>query len=547
MLKPDLAEGWFGRGGVFFALGRHDEALAAYDRALALKPDLEGAWVGRGNVLTEFKRYDEAFAAYDKAFVLDPDLTAIEGARLHANMHCCDWSDFDKDSKRLLASAKNKKDTTVPWMLLNVSASPQEQFDYATLWASKNYPVSRSPIWKGEIYKNKKIRVGYLSSDFRSHAVAYLTAGIFESHDRRRFETFAVSTGPDDGSAMRDRLTRAFDRFIDVSDKSDRHIADQIRALDIDIVVDLTGYTAQMRSMILAQRPAPVQAAYLGYAGTTGASFVDYLIADRTVIPPSQQMHYLEKIAYLPHCFLPHDIKGRQISDKPLRRSDFDLPESGCVFCCFNNAYKLNPEVFQSWMTILKAVDGSVLWLSQLNEVARSNLTKEARAAGVEPGRLVFAKLLASPAEHLARHRLADLFLDTTPYNAHTTASDALWAGLPVLTRIGETFAARVAASLLDTIGLPELIARSRAEYEKLAIELANNPAKLGNIREKLKTNRLTSPLFDTQLFTRHLEGAYEAMYRRYQAGLAPDHITVDEIENPESATTGELIVDEVG
>jgi predicted O-linked N-acetylglucosamine transferase (SPINDLY family) len=546
-LKPDLAEAWLGRGGVFYSLKRHDEALAACDRALALKPDLEGAWIARGNILTEFKRYEEAFAAYDKAFVLNPDLADVAGLRLHTKMHSCDWSDFDKDTKSLLASAKNKKQTAVPWVLLSICVSAQEQLEYATLWASKNHPVSHTPIWKGEIYKNKKTRIGYLSSDFRSHAVAYLMAGIFECHDRRRFETFAFSTGHDDGGAMRDRLTRAFDQFIDVSDKGDRDIAHQIRALNLDILVDLTGYTSDMRAAILAQRPAPVQAAYLGYAGTMGASFVDYLIADRTVIPPSHQMHYMEKIAYLPHCFLPHDIKGRQIADKPLIRSDFDLPESGFVFCCFNNAYKINPDVFQTWMAIMKATEGSVLWLSGLHETAQNNLRKEAQAAGVDPSRLVFAKRLGSAAEHLARHRLADLFLDTTPYNAHTTASDALWAGLPVLTLIGETFAARVAASLLNTIGLPELIARSAEEYEKLAIELANNAAKLTKIREKLKTNRLTAPLFDTQLFTRHLESAYEAMYRRYQAGLAPDHIVVEAIENPETATRGELVASEVG
>jgi protein O-GlcNAc transferase len=545
VLKPDLAEGWLGRGSVFYLLKRHDEALAACDKALALKPHLAGAWFARGCVLTEFKRYDEAFAAYDKAFVLDPDLPGIEGFRLHTKMHSCDWSDFGKDSKSLLASAKNQKDT-LPWILLSIHASAQQQLEYATLWALKNYPVSCAPIWKGEIYKNKRIRVGYLSSDLRSHAVAYLMAGIFESHDRRRFETFALSTGHDDKSTMRDRLTRAFDQFIDVSDKSDREIADQIRALDIDILVDLIGYTSDPRAAILAQRPAPVQVAYLGYAATTGASFVDYLIADRTVIPPSHQMHYMEKIVYLPNSYLPHDIKGRQISDKPLMRSDFDLPKSDFVFCCFNNAYKINPEVFQSWMTIMKATDGSVLWLSELHETAQSNLKKKARAAGVDPRRLVFAKRLALAAEHLARHQLADLFLDTTPYNAHTTASDALWAGLPVLTQLGEAFAGRVVASLLNTIGLPELIARSQTEYEKLAIGLANSPANLRKIREQLKTNRLTSPLFDTRLFTRHLEGAYEAMYRRYQAGLAPDHITVEEIEDPETATGGELVVSEV-
>jgi predicted O-linked N-acetylglucosamine transferase (SPINDLY family) len=552
VLKPDLENAWLGLGNLCSSLKRYDKALAAYDKALELKPDFEAAWFGRGNILTDLRRHEDAFIAYDRAFVLDPDLKAVEGARLHAKMQCCDWRNFDKESKSLIASMKNKNPAALPWVLLSISANPQEQLEYAKVWALKNNPAFPSPIWQGEIYKNKKIRVGYVSSDFRSHAVAYLLAGVFESHDRRRFEIFALSTGHDDKSAMRDRLKSAFDEFTDVSDKSDRDIADQIRALNIDILVDLMGYTSDMRLGILTQRPAPVQVAYLGYAGTTGATFVDYLIADRTVIPLSHQMHYVEKIAYLPHCFLPHDVMGRQISDKPLIRSDFGLPERGCVFCCFNNTYKLNPDVFQSWMTIMKATDGSVLWLSELRESAQNNLRKEARAAGVDAGRLVFAKRLASVAEHLARHQLADLFLDTTPYNAHTTASDALWAGLPVLTEIGETFAARVAASLLTDVGLTELIARSRTEYQKLAIELANDPARLAKIKDKLRAGRVTSPLFNTQLFTRHLEGAYEAMYRRYQAGLAPDHITVEDKEESEPGprdelAAGELLVNEVG
>ena len=547
ILKPDLAEAWLGRGGVFHALKRNDEALAAYDKALELKPDFEAAWFGRGNILTDFKRYDEAFAAYDKAFVLDPNLTAVEAVRLHSKMHCCAWDDFDKESEHLLASAVSKKESALPWVLLSIDASAQQQLDYARFWAAKNFPAPVSPIWTGEIYNNKRIRIGYISSDFRRHAVPYLMAGIFENHDRQRFETFALSTGDDDKSAMRNRLAQAFDQFVDVGSKSDQDIAEQIRALNVDILVDLTGYTTDSRSAgILARRPAPVQAAYLGYAGTTGAEFVDYLIADRTVIPPSQQMHYAEKIVYLPHCFMPHDAEGRQISDKPVARSDFGLPENGIVFCCFNNAYKLNPHVFRSWMTIMKAVGGSVLWLSELHETAQRNLQSQAQAAGVDASRLVFAKRLNSAAEHLARHQLADLFLDTVPYNAHTTASDALWAGLPVLTVAGETFAARVAASLLNAVGLPELIARSKAEYEKLAIELANNPDRLEKIKQKLKTKRLASPLFDTRLFTRHLEAAYEAMYDRYQAGLAPDHILVAETEGPTAAAAGSLVVSEV-
>ena len=547
ILDPGLAEPWLGRADLFFELKRQDEALTACDKALALKPDLDCAWACRGNVLTELKRHDEAFAAYDKAVEITPDLPGIAGLRLNAKMLCCNWVDFDKDRESLLAAANNKIDIVAPFQLLNISANAQEQFEYAALWTSHNYPVPPQPIWNGEIYKNKKIRIGYLSSDFRQHVVAYLVAGIFESHDREHFETFALSTGYDDKSAMRDRLTRAFDEFIDLSGQSDRYIANKIRSLNIDIVVDLMGYTSDARgARIFVQRPAPVQAVYLGFAGTMGANFFDYLIADRTVIPPSLQMHYAEKIVYLPDCFMPNDITGRLISDKAFVRSDFGLPETGFVFCCFNNGYKLNPKVFQSWMTIMKATDGSVLWLSELHKSAERNLAKEAEAAGVDPKRLIFAKLLTSSAEHLARQRLADLFLDTTPYNAHTTASDALWGGLPVLTRIGETYAARVAASLVKAVGLSELVTRSPAEYKSLAIELANNPAKLAEIRQKLKINRLAMPLFDTQLFTRHLEDAYRAMYRRYQAGLAPDHIAVAREESSEAATTGELVVSEV-
>jgi predicted O-linked N-acetylglucosamine transferase (SPINDLY family) len=551
-LEPDLAGAWVGRGVVLADLKRLDEAFAAYDKAITFEPDLAAAWLSRGNLLNDLKRHDESFAAYKRAFELKPDLPGAEGSRLYAKMLCCDWDGLDADSKHLLAAVTNKKENTSPWVLMSIQAGAREQFEYAKLWVAENCPPLRSPLWSGEIDKNPKIRIGYLSSDFCRHPVAYLIAGIFENHDRGRFEIFAFSTGHDDGSDIRDRLSHAFDEFIDVRSESDQDVADRIRELNIDVLIDLGGHTLNARTAVLAQRPAPVQVNYLGYAGTMGADFIDYIIADRTLIPPSQQVHYQEKIVYLPHSFMPHDAKGRQISEKPITRSDFNLPEEGAVFCCFNNAYKLNPDVFQSWMTIMKATDGSVLWLSELQEVAQNNLKKEARAAGVDPGRLVFAKRLASPAAHLARHQLADLFLDTTPYNAHTTASDALWAGLPVLTEIGETFAARVGASLLTDVGLTELIARSRAEYEKLAIELANDPARLAKIKDKLRAGRVTSPLFNTRLFTRHLEGAYEAMYRRYQAGLAPDHIGVDDEEESEPAASdelaaGDLFVNEVG
>ncbi|HYA05101.1 MAG TPA: tetratricopeptide repeat protein, partial [Xanthobacteraceae bacterium] len=527
-LKPDLAQAWLGRGNIFANLRRYDEAFAAFDKAIALEPDLAAAWFGRGTVCFDLKRHDDAFAAYDKALALKPDLGLAEALRLHAKMHLCDWSNFDTEADHLM----NGKERGEPFALLSISNSPGLQLQCAR-FTSEKIPLPKMPLWHGEIYKHDKIRLGYLSPDFRHHPVAYLLAGVFENHDRRHFQTFAFSTGPGDNSEMRDRLTRAFDQFIDVNGKSDGDIAGQIRALDIDILIDLGGYTADSRVPILAQRAAPVQVNYLGYAGTMGANYVDYLIADRTLVPPSHQIYYTEKIVYLPHCFMPSDAKGRNISDKPLRRSDFGLPENGFVFCCFNNAYKFNPELFRSWMRIMKAIDDSVLWLSELSETARTNLKKHADAAGVDPERLVFAKRLASSSEHLARHKLADLFIDTLPYNAHTTASDALWTGLPVLTQIGETFAARVAASLLNAIGLPELITRSRQDYERLAIELANGPAKLAAIKEKLEANRSIAPLFDTQLFTRHLEAAYRQMSERYRAGLAPDHFAVSAGEIP--------------
>jgi protein O-GlcNAc transferase len=525
---PTFAGALMGRANLFFDVRRYDEALIEYDKALTVQPDLAEAWQGRGNVFAELKRYDEAFAAYDRAFALEPGLRSVEGARLHAKMCRCDWLDFDKENGNLIAAMRAGKENVTLFVMLSVSADAREQLEYTKLWTSKHFPASASPIWKGEIYHNEKIRIGYLSSDFRNHPVAYVMAGVFETHDRAHFETFALSTGRDDGGAMRKRLTRAFDQFIDVTGKNDRDVAAHIKSLNIDILVDLMGHTNGARTPILSQRPAPVQVNYLGYAGTMGASYIDYLIVDRTIVPPSHQSHYAEKVVYLPDSFMPNDAFGRHIPEEPLKRPDFGLPENGFVFCCFQNAYKITPSMFDCWMKILGQVKDSVLWLLEDNSAATANLRKEAAAKGIDPQRLIFAPRLSAP-EHLARHRLADLFLDTLPYNAHTTASDTLWAGLPVVTQIGDAFAGRVAASLLNAVGLPELVTQSAEQYEALAIELANSPAKLAAIKAKLDTNRRSAPLFNTELFTRHLERAYAALYERYQAGLAPEPIAVGE------------------
>ena len=324
---------------------------------------------------------------------------------------------------------------------------------------------------------------------------------------------------------MRHRLEAAFDKFIDVRDRSDRDAALLARKLEINIAVDLGGFTNDSRTDIFAMRAAPIQVNYLGYPGTMGAEFIDYIIADRILIADRDRKFYREKIVSLPHTYQVNDRK-RYITEESFTRDQCGLPQNDFVYCCFNNNYKITPWIFDSWMRILSRVDDSVIWLLEDNKTAAKNLRKEAQQRGIDASRIIFAERMP-PADHLARHRLADLFLDTLPYNAHTTASDALWAGLPVLTQIGETFAGRVAGSLLNAIDLPELITHSRGEYEALAIELALNRDKLLNIKEKLTKNRLTTPLFDTALYTKHLEAAYEAMYRRYQAGLLPDHIEI--------------------
>jgi predicted O-linked N-acetylglucosamine transferase (SPINDLY family) len=524
-LKPDLAETWLGRGNVLTELKRYNDAFAAYDKALALKPDLAEAWLGRGTVFIELKQYREALAAYDKALALKPDLTEFQGGRLHCKMHLCDWSNFTTECQHLISAIRNNKSNTNPFAFIAISTSREDQLKCAKLWINEKYPTVSKPIWNGEIYKHDKIRIGYVSADFQQHATSDLIAGLFEGHDKAKFKTVAISIGPDDNSKIRVRLTKAFDSFSDVRLLSDEEIASQIKHNEIDILVDLKGFTQDARTGIFAHRPAPIQVNYLGYPGTMGGNYIDYIIADQTLIPLLHQQDYSEKIVYLPNSYQVNDRK-RAISEKAFSREELGLPHNGFVFCCFNNSYKISPEVFDCWMRIIKNVKGSVLWLLEVSEPTTCNLRMEAKARGIDPDRLVFAKKLPAP-DHLARHRLADLSLDTLPYNAHTTASDALWAGLPVLTQIGETFAGRVAASLLNAIGLGELIATTARQYEEIAIELAINPEKLAAIKTKLANNRLSTPLFDTQLFTRHIENAYESMYERHRTRMPPDHIYV--------------------
>ena len=474
--------------------------------------------------LHDLKRYDEEIAHYDKALSLKPDIDWVHGDFLYTRMKICSWTDLADSlgniSKKVMANER----VAHPFLLLALTDDALLHKKSSEIHIQNKYPFNPllGPILKRR--ENQKIRVGYFSADFKNHPVAFLIAELFEIHDRSQFETYAFSL---EGAAdeMRGRLLEAFDHFIDVEGRSDVEIARVARNFAIDIAVDLTGFTKDSRTGIFSYRAAPIQVNYLGYPSTMGADYIDYIIADKTLIPPDSQSCYSEKVVYLPNSYQAND-RGRLISDREFTRQELGLPENGFVFCCFNNNFKILPATFAGWMRILKAVDGSVLWLFQDNSWVVENLINEAQKQGIDAKRLVFADRVP-PSEHLARHFQADLFLDTLPYNAHTTCSDALWTGLPVLTLLGRSFASRVAASLLNAIGLPELITNTQEEYEALAIELAIDPKKLADIKLKLVNNRLTTPLFDTSLFAKNLEAAYVQINERYRAGLQPAHILI--------------------
>ena len=523
-LKPDYDEAWTNRGGALLALRRHADALESFNRALALKPLDREALSNRGTTLFELRRYEEASAAYDALFKLAPDFPYAAGNAALARAYCCDWRELTRDRERLHAGSLAGRAVVSPHASTLIVGDPLDQLRAAETWVAERCP-EMPPLWHGELYRHDRIRVAYLSADFHSHATAYLAAGLFEAHDRTRFETVAVSFGPDDSSDMRQRLTRAFDRFIDVRDKSDYAVASLLKEMELDIAVDLKGFTQDARPGILAYRPAPVQVNYLGHPGTMGARYIDYLIADRRIVPEEHERNYSEKVVCLPESYQPNDRK-RRIAERMPTRAEEGLPDTGFVFCSFNGGFKITPVLFDIWVRLLRGVEGSVLWLLDDNPAAVRNLKREAEARGVPVQHLVFAPRRPLE-EHLARHRLADLFLDTLPCNAHTTASDALWANLPVLTCTGHTFAGRVAASLLFAVGLPELITDTLSSYEAVAMKLARDPAALASLKAKLAAQRNTAPLFDTERFARHLESAYVTMWERAQKGMPAESFSV--------------------
>jgi predicted O-linked N-acetylglucosamine transferase (SPINDLY family) len=525
-IKPDYFEAYCNRGILFTEMLRLDEALADFNRAIELNPENAEAHLNRAHLLVRMKQYLPAIGGFDRAIALKVNSRYALGARRYAKMMGCDWSDFPADLHRLASGIEAEEPVSPPAPVLVVMDSVLHHYKAARIWIQQEHRPKPELAPLPRRHRPGKVRIGYFSCDFHEHPVSMLLAEVIEAHDRSKYEVIAFSYGADTQDDMRRRLRKGFDQFIDVREKSDRDIALLARSMNIDIAVDLTGHTADARTGIFALRAAPLQVNYLGFPGTIGADFMDYLIADATVVPEGLERHYAEKIIRLPHSFLPND-STRTIASTVFSRAELGLPTHGVVFCCFNNAYKITPDIFDSWMRILTRVPASVLWLSRISETAANNLRREALLRGVDAERLIFAAHMPSPADHLARHRAADLFLDTRPYNAHATAINALWAGLPVLTLPGEGFASRVAASLLKSIQLPELIATSAANYEDLAVHIAENPQFLASLKEKLARQRIDSPLFDTRRFVRDLESGYACIIDRLDRGLPPEHIQV--------------------
>jgi predicted O-linked N-acetylglucosamine transferase (SPINDLY family) len=522
-LRPGDGEAHRNRGGALAELGRPAEAVSCFERAIALNPADAEAHHDLARALQDLGRLDEAVRSEARAIELKPDNDYWSGDWLYARLAICDWSGLPEAVQAVGARIETGERAALPFVTLLASDSPSLQKRAAQRWVNDRFPPAPSAGRAAPPSPSGKLRLAYLSADFHLHATMHLLAEVLEQHDRSRFELIGLSFGPQSPHPWAERARTCFDRFFDVRTRTDTEVAALAREIGVDVAVDLNGFTRSARPGILAARCAPVQVGFLGYPGTTGAPFIDYLVADRTVVPEEARGQYTEKLAYLPHCYQANRRHVEVAAAAPTR-ADCGLPAGGFVFCCFNGSNKILPAVFDTWMRILAAVDGSVLWLFESNRWAAANLRAEAQRRGVDPQRLVFAPPL--PVEqHLARIPLADLFLDTLPYNAHTTASDALRMGVPLLTRIGETFAGRVAASLLRTLGVEELIAGSAAEYEQRAVALATEPQRLQAIRGRLPEALERSPLYDSTRFARDLEHLYEAMHARQRRGLPPEHL----------------------
>jgi protein O-GlcNAc transferase len=528
-LRPRFAEVYCNVANIALDAGRYEDALRICERALAVRADFPEALNLRGTTLRRLRRYEDAAATYEKILAEDLRFGTALSHLLVSRAHTCNWSERETQVSQIIERIASGECASAPHAFLWISDSAPLQFKCAGSHAQEEFPAAR-PLWQGGRSRHERLRVAYLSADFADHPVAYLVTGVLEHHDRSRFETFGISLqGDPSGSGMGLRMQRACEHFHDAREASDRDVAALLHEREIDIAIDLTGHTQGGRLGILACRPAPLQLNFLGFAGTSGASYVDYLIADSVAIPVELESSFSERIIRMPYSFLPNDDRQPVALESP-RRRDLGLPESGFVFCAFNNTYKLNPALFDIWMRILRAAPGSVLWLRDGGVSMRTNLTREAGARGIEPERLVFAPRITAMDEHLARYRCADLFLDTLPYGAHATARDALWAGLPVLTCLGKALASRVAGSLVTALGLRELVTDNLADYVARAIQYAGSPAPLAKIRTLLAEQKRTGPAFDTDLYRQHLEAAYQMIWERHQGSASPVSVSVPAI-----------------
>lgn len=521
------AEAYSNQGNVFKDLGLVEKSLESFSKAIDLKPELTEAHINQAIVFIELKRYDEVMQRISEAYNINPDIDFLLGFLIYSKILVCNWEKYEFYVNKLFKEIEQGKRTSQSFPLILLTDSLKLQSKVADLWIKSKAPLDQclGPIIKKT--RKDKIRLAYFSADFHNHATSNLMAELFEIHDRNDFEVIAISFGPENKDEMRKRLVKSFDKFIDVQHLSNKEVALLSRDLGIDIAVDLKGLTKNSRIGIFSYRAAPIQINYIGYPGTLSAEYIDYIIADRTLIPLEDQLHYREKIAYLPNSYQVNDRK-RKIAEKVFTKKELGLPIDKFIFCCFNNNFKITPSMLDSWVKVLKSVNYSVIWLLEDTETSMINLKIEAQKRDVDPNRIIFAKRLDLP-EHLARQKYADLFLDTLPCNAHTTASDALWVGLPILTCTGKSFASRVTASLLKAIEVPELITYDLIQYENTAIDLALNPTKLQNIKNKLQENKLKTALFDTESYTKNLEKLYKEMYENYIGGNMPRNIYIND------------------
>ena len=525
-LKPDNAGAYNNMGIALQEQGKFDEAIASYNKALAIKPDYAEAHNNMGNTFKGQGELEEAIEAYKKALDLKPKYEAARSQKFHQQAQICDWKAVEKDFSLLLELVVSGE-AIEPFSALALEDAPERHRLRSETYARKNFPVKLQKQFEKPSQMPERLRIGYFSADFKEHPASYLMFKVIECHDRSLFDVYGYSIGQPKFDKMREKISEAFDVFRDIHSLSDIEALKTIHNDKIDIAIDLTGYTNQCRTGLFSYRLAPIQINYLGYPGTLGADFIDYIVADQNLIPESFQKFYAESPIYLPHTYMPTD-NNRKISESNMSRSEVGLPDNAFVFCCFNNNFKITESEFDIWMRVVAKVEGSVLWLRKSNQFSEINMRKEAKRRNIDPTRLVFAERIPID-EHIARQKLADLFIDTFAFNAHTTATEALWAGLPVVTKLGQGFAARVCGSLLNAIGLPELVAESEDDYEALILEIATQPNKLDKIKKKLEVNRLSQPLFNTEQYTKYLENGYLQAYQKYFDGEPPNTIIVPE------------------